>query len=126
MNENARNPNVVRAGFALCLVTALAACVSTAPAERLAVARVAVTDAGGAGAGQYAPTELKSASDKLAAAERAMAANDHIGAERLAEEAEVEARLAAATARAHKAQLAADALQENIRVLRQEIQRQTP
>lgn len=55
-----------------------------------------------------------------------MAANDHLGAQRLAEEAEVEARLAAATARAQKAQLAADALQEDIRVLRQEIQRKTP
>lgn len=125
MNRTARI-SPMHAGLALLLLASLVGCVSTEPAERLAVARVAVTDAGGAGAGQYASAELKSASEKLAAAERAMAANDHLGAQRLAEEAEVEARLAAATARAQKAQLAADALQEDIRVLRQEIQRKTP
>ncbi|HWR78164.1 MAG TPA: hypothetical protein VN283_13260 [Thiobacillus sp.] len=44
---------------------------------------------------------------------------------RLAEQAEVDAKLAAEMARSAKAQKAADALQEDIRVLRQEIDRQS-
>lgn len=104
----------------------LGACATSETVEHMTEARVALSDASGAGAGQYAPAMLKSAVDKMDAAERAMARNDHVAAQKLAEEAAVEARLAAATARAEKAQQAANAVQENLRILREEIQRKTP
>lgn len=54
-----------------------------------------------------------------------MTAEDYVLARRLAEQAQVDAQLAAATARSAKAQKAASALQEDNRVLRQEIFRKT-
>jgi hypothetical protein len=64
--------------------------------------------------------------NKMAGAEQAMAAEDYVLARQLAEQAQVDAQLAAATARSAKAQKAANALQEDNRVLRQEIDRNTP
>lgn len=112
------------AGVAVAAVVLMAGCASTsAPAEQMAVARAAVSNAMSAGGNQYAPVQFRSASEKLEAAERAMAAKDYELALRLAEQAEVDAKLSAEMARSAKAQKAADALQEDIRVLRQEIER---
>jgi hypothetical protein len=61
--------------------------------------------------------------EKMDAAERAMAEEENLKARQLAEQAQVDAQLAAATARSAKAQKAASALQEDNRVLRQEIER---
>ncbi|MEQ1636317.1 MAG: DUF4398 domain-containing protein [Methylococcales bacterium] len=69
--------------------------------------------------------QLKSAMEKMDAAKQAMTAEDYVLARRLAEQAQVDAQLAAATARSAKAQKAASALQEDNRVLRQEIFRKT-
>jgi hypothetical protein len=102
----------------------LGACATTPnPNGQLAVARAALNDARGADAAEYAPLQLKSAVEKIDAAERAVATKDPELARRLAEQAEVDARLAAAMARSAKTQRAADALQEDIRVLREEIER---
>ena len=107
-------------------VMVMAGCASTsAPTEQMAVSRVAVSNAMGAGGAEFAPVQYKSATDKLTAAERAMADEDYELALKLAEQAEVDAKLAAEMARSAKAQRAADALQEDIRVLRQEIDRQS-
>jgi len=115
-----------RVGMAVAAVMLVAGCASTsAPTEQMAVSRAAVSNALAAGGNQFAPVQFKSASDKLAAAERAMADKDYELALRLAEQAEVDARLAAEMARSTKAQRAADALQDDIRVLRQEIERQS-
>jgi len=112
--------------MAVSAVVFMAGCASTsAPTEQMAVSRAAVSNALAAGGNQFAPVQFKSASDKLAAAERAMADKDYELALRLAEQAEVDARLAAEMARSTKAQRAADALQDDIRVLRQEIERQS-
>jgi hypothetical protein len=109
---------------AVAAVLLLGACANTPTANaRLAVARAALNDARGADAAEFAPLQLKSAAEKIDAAERAVATKDHELARRLAEQAEVDARLAAAMARSAKTQRAADALQEDIRVLRQEIER---
>lgn len=113
--------------YALSAVAALivAGCASTsAPTEQMVVSKTAVSNASAAGANEFAPIQYKSAMDKMAGAEQAMAAKDYERAQQLAEQAEVDAKLAAAMARSAKAQKAADALQENIRVLRQEIDRQ--
>lgn len=107
-------------------VMLMAACASTsAPTEQMAVSRAAVSSAMSAGGNQFAPVQTKSALDKMSAAEKAMADKDYELALRLAEQAEVDAKLAAEMARSAKAQKAADALQEDIRVLRQEIERQS-
>ena len=93
------------------------------PTEQMAVSRAAISNALSAGGNQYAPVVYKSAIDKMQAAEAAMPNEDYALALRLAQEAEVDARLAAETARAAKAQKAADAVQDGMRVLRKEMNR---
>lgn len=94
-----------------------------APTEQIAVSKVAVSNAASAGGNEYAPLQLKAAMEKMDGAERAMTQENYLIARQLAEQAQVDAQLAAATARSVKAQKAADALQEDNRVLRQEIDR---
>jgi len=101
----------------------IAGCASIPPTEQMAVSKVAVSNATSAGGNEFAPLPLKSAMDKMDAAERAMTAKDYVLARQLAEQAQVDAQLAAATARSVKAQKAASALQEDNRVLHQEIER---
>ena len=121
LNQMARGIGMVAVAVML-----MAGCASTsAPTEQMAVSRAAVSNAMGAGGTEFAPIQFKSASDKLTAAERAMADKDFELALRLAEQAEVDAKLAAEMARSAKAQRAAAALQDDIRVLRQEIDRQS-
>ncbi len=96
-----------------------------APTEQLAVSKDAVESASSAGGNEYAPLQLKSAMDKMDAAQQAMTAENYALAKQLAEEAQVDAQLAGATARTNKAQKAASALQDDNRVLRQEIDRKT-
>lgn len=126
MNRQACRTDVLRrpACMAVAAALLLGACATTPnPNGQLAVARAALNDARGADAAEYAPLQLKSAVEKIDAAERAVATKDPELARRLAEQAEVDARLAAAMARSAKTQRAADALQEDIRVLREEIER---
>ncbi len=102
----------------------IAGCASIPPpTEQMAVAKVAVSNASSAGGNEFAPLQLRSAMEKMDAAERAMAAEEYGLARQLAEEARADAQLAAATARSAKAQKAANALQEDNRALRQEIDR---
>ena len=96
-----------------------------APTEQMAVSKVAVSNASSTGGNEFAPLQLKSAMEKMDAAERAMAEENYVLARQLAEQAQVDAQLAGATARSAKAQKAASALQEDNRVLRQEIDRNT-
>jgi hypothetical protein len=120
------NPMMHRIGVAAAAVLFMAGCASTsAPTEQMAVSRAAVSNAMSAGGNQFAPVQTRSALEKMESAERAMADKDHELALRLAEQAEVDAKLAAEMARSAKAQKAADALQEDIRVLREELERQT-
>lgn len=107
----------------------MSACASTpktpAPTEQMAVSRATVTAASSAGASEFAPVQLKSAMDKMDTAERAMGAKNYDLARQMAEQAQVDAQLAAAAARAGKAQKAADALTESDRVLKKELDRNT-
>jgi hypothetical protein len=61
--------------------------------------------------------------DKMEGAEQAMGSQNYSVARNLAEEANVDAQLAAATARAVKTQKAVNQLQQDNTVLRQEIDR---
>ena len=77
----------------LALLAVLAACATEpAPTAELAAARAAVQQA--SPAAEYAPKELAAAQTKLGLAESALARGDNLRARRLAQEAEVDARLA--------------------------------
>jgi hypothetical protein len=105
---------------------AMAGCASVpAPTEQLAVSKAAVANAVGAGGTEFAPAEMRTAQEKLDRANQAMAAKDYERARWLAEQAQVDAQLAVAKARSAKAQKAAYALQEDSRVLREELNRKS-
>ena len=89
----------------------------------VAVSKAAVDNAAGAGGMEYAPVEMTSAREKLVRANKAMADKDYKLARDLAAQAQVDAKLAQSKANSTKAQIAADALQDDIRVLRDELDR---
>lgn len=89
----------------------------------VAVSKAAVENAAGAGGVEYAPVEMTAARDKMALANKAMAAKDYKLARELAAQAQADAKLAQAKAGSAKAQAAADVLQDDIRVLSEELER---
>jgi hypothetical protein len=103
----------------------VAGCASAppAPTEQLAVSKVAIANAVSAGGAEYAPVEMRAAQDKLDRANLAVAKQDYDGARRLAEDSQVDARLAEKKAQAAKAQKASAVTQDDNRVLRDEINR---
>jgi hypothetical protein len=108
-------------GFASILMVG---CQSTPPPiAEVAVSNAAVTDAVAAGGSQFAPVEMNAARDKIARANKAMAAKDYKLARSLAIEAQADAKLAQSKANSTKAQQASDALQDDIRVLNEELDR---
>lgn len=108
-------------GFAATLISACATI--EPPTEQMAVAKVAVSNANNAGGNEFAPAEMRTAQDKLERATQAMTTKDYKNAQVLAEQAEADAQLALAKARSAKAQKAALTIQEDSRVLRQELDR---
>ena len=103
---------------------AVAGCASTPPPnQELTLARAAIDEAAEADAQKYAARELTSARQNLSRAEAAVQRNDNLVAARLAEQARADAQLAAARARAVNAEQAADALEQGIDTLRQEMLR---
>lgn len=110
-------------GIALATVL-IGGCASVpAPTEQLAVSQQAVSSAASAGGSEYASADMRAAQDKLDRAIQAMAEKDYENARLLAEQAEVDAQLAASKAGSAKAQQAASTVVEDSRVLRQEIER---
>jgi hypothetical protein len=112
---------IILSGACAALIAAMTACASgPVPLEQLAVAKESVQRAEQAGATELAPVELSTARDKLQRAEHA--AQDHDGqvATRLADQANVDAQLAEATAREHKSHQAEMELQASLQALRQE------
>ena len=103
----------------------LAACASDkAPATAdVAVSRAALANATSAGAADLAPAEMQSAREKLMRANQALAAKDYKTAQDLATQASADAQLAQSKANSAKATSAADELQQNIRMLRDEVNR---
>lgn len=89
----------------------------------VAVSNAAVANAAGAGGAQYAPLEMNSAREKLALAKKAMLDKDYKLAIELANQAQADAKLAQSKASSVKAQAAADVMQDDIRVLREELDR---
>jgi hypothetical protein len=102
----------------------LLACASTPPpTAQVAVSTEAVANAVSAGGPELAPTEMKSARDKLDRANAAMLAKNYDSALALAQEAQVDAGLAQAKAQSVKARKAADAVREDSRALTEELDR---
>jgi hypothetical protein len=78
---------------------------------------------GAAGAPELAPAEINAAREKMMRANQALAAKDYKLARELAVQAQADAKLAQSKANSAKATAAADALNEDLRVLRQEVDR---
>ncbi len=111
-------------GAIACAAVVMAGCASIPPpTEQMAVSKSAISNAASAGGGEYAPVEMRSAQDKMERASRAMAKEDYEDARWLAEEAQADARLAEKKAESAKARKAAVVMQDDIRVLREEINR---
>lgn len=109
------------------IVIAMTGCASIPPpTEQIAVSKAALTRASSAGSNEYAPVELRSATEKMSAAELAMAKEDFRRAQQLAEQAQVDAKLAETKSALAKAQLAVGNEEESNRILREEIGRTTP
>lgn len=109
-----------------CVLALAAACASTpAPTEQMAVSRSAIANAVSAGGPEYAAVEMRSAQDKMDRANRAMAKEEYDSARTLAEQAQNDARLAEKMAQSAKAQKAAAVMQDDARVLRDELNRKT-
>jgi hypothetical protein len=89
----------------------------------VAVSKAAVDSAASADGAEFAPVEMAAARNKMALANKAMASKDYKLAIDLAAQAQADAKLAQGKANSAKAQAAANALQDDIRVLREELER---
>ena len=96
------------------------------PIEQIAVSKAALIRASSAGSNEHAPVELRSATEKMSAAELAMSKEDYLRAQNLAEQAQVDAKLAETKSALAKAQLAVGNAEESNRILREEIGRAAP
>jgi Flp pilus assembly protein TadD len=107
------------------MALSLAACASQkGPATAdVAVSKNAVENAVSAGAADLAPVEITSARAKMMRANQALAAKDYALARDLANQAQVDAKLAQSKSNSAKANAAADALNADLRVLREEVDR---
>ncbi|HXA47000.1 MAG TPA: DUF4398 domain-containing protein [Burkholderiaceae bacterium] len=93
--------------------------------DAVAASSNAVAEASSSGAPELAPLEIGTAQDKLARANQALASRDYKKAKILADEALADAQAAQTKTNSIKAQQAAAALQDDIRVLREELNRAT-
>ena len=120
--------NKLKIGFiticsAVAVLTVGCSSLKTPATADVAVSKAAVENASGAGGTEFAPMEMNSAREKLALANTAMKAKDYKAASELANQAQADAKLAQSKANSAKAQTAADALQDDIRVMREELYR---
>jgi hypothetical protein len=92
----------------------------------IAVTNAAVESAVAAGGSQFAPVEMNTARTKLARARQAFDASDYERAMGLSDQSRADAKLAQGKANSAKARAAADALEDGIQILRNEIKRDKP
>ncbi len=125
MRNFSKNLVPVMGGLAVAL---LAACsnLKTPATSDVAVSSAAVDGAVSAGGSEFAPVELNAARSKLALARQALSVKDYEQAIRFADASRADAKLAQAKANSAKAQAAANALDEDIQALRNEIKRNKP
>lgn len=123
MTSNSTQWRMVSYAIAVLLTAGCSSSLKTPATADVAVSTAAVADAAGAGGAEFAPIDMKSARDKLDLAKKAMADKDYKLASEMANEAQADAKLAQAKANSAKAQKAAQALQDDIRLLRDEVGR---
>lgn len=122
MTKNVNQCLMVLCGAALVL-SAGCSSMKTPAASSVAVSNAAVDNAASAGGAEYAPLEMNSAREKMTRANKAMADKDYKLARDLANQAQADAKLAQGKANSAKAQTAANALEDDIRILREELDR---
>lgn len=111
-------------GAAIIALLAAAGCATTPiPNEKIAVAKASLQHAEQSGAPELAPVEMSEARDKLSRAEKAAADHDAQPATELAEQANIDAQLAEATAQEKKSHKAAMEFDASMQALRQESMR---
>jgi hypothetical protein len=128
-NKSTKNRAFVRkiagAGALALAIGAIAGCSSTpVPTDEVALSKSAVQTAIAAGGSEFAAVELKTAQDKVEAAEKAIDDDDNLKAKHLAEAATVDAKLAENKALAAKAEKSLSESRDGQRVLLEEVQRQ--
>jgi len=125
MSFNGARQRYLALGMTFAALPMLGACSSayTPATAQIAVSSAAVNNANSAGAQQYAPGDMAAAQDKMIRARKAMDNKDYKLADSLATQAQADAKLAQSKADSANARIAADALQEDIRVLREELNR---
>ncbi|MES2322761.1 MAG: DUF4398 domain-containing protein [Pseudomonadota bacterium] len=124
MNQPSKTP--LTSMLIAAAVLSLSACTSPqkAPATAdVAVTKNAVENAVSAGAADLAPVEINLAREKMMRANQALAAKDYALARDLAAQAQADAKLAQSKASSAKATAAAQALDADLRVLREEVDR---
>lgn len=122
MTRNSRQWLAVLCGASVVLTIGCTSLKTPATAS-VAVSTAAVENASSAGAAEFAPVEMNSAREKMALANKALAAKEYKLAGDYADQAQADAKLAQSKANSAKAQTAANALQDDIRVLREELDR---
>jgi hypothetical protein len=123
MDQSIRRPRF-RVLVLLAAAAAATGCASAPmPTDRIALAERAVQDAERAGAVELAPLEMRNAREKLGAAQKAASEREAEQMSRLSEQAEIDAQLAEATARAEKSARAVTELEDGLRALQRETQR---
>jgi len=116
---------MAKLGIVMGSAALLAACAGVQPPlEQMATSKAAVNTAISTGANEFAPTQLKAATEKMTRAEKAMSDKNYETAKQQAEQAQVDAQLATAMSNSAKAKKAEVALKEDSRILRQELDRQ--
>ncbi len=122
MTNYSRPLMVALCGTALLLGVGCSSLKTPATAD-VAVSKAAVENASDAGGAEFAPVEMQAARTKMALANQAMAVKDYKLALSLASQAQADAKLAQAKVNSAKAQVIANTLQEDIRVMREELDR---
>jgi ABC-type Fe3+-hydroxamate transport system substrate-binding protein len=111
----------IRNGALSLVAFGIVACASApVPVDKLAVAKSSIDRAEQAQAAQFAQVELNSARNKYAAAQAAANSRDGEVASRLADQAEADAQLAEATARAKQQEQLVAEMDASLRDLRNE------
>jgi hypothetical protein len=125
MDMDKTTSTITRIAFALAATTfCLAAGAANHPGEdKIAVAKAAIEHAEQAGGPESAPVEMASARDKLARAEKANAKHDFKPAAALADQANIDAQVAEATASQARSSKAAVEFDAGLQTLRQETNR---
>jgi hypothetical protein len=122
MKMNSRQSVIALCG-AVVLASVGCSSMKTPATADVAVSKAAVDNAASAGGAELAPVEMRMAREKMAAANKAMTDKDYELASDLANQAQADAKLAQAKAASAKAQAASAALDDDIRILREELQR---